>query len=225
MTDNILLVEDDLVMADTLRNGLEYNGYAVTLVTDGEAAVRFAVESRPALVMLDVMLPRLDGVSVCMRLRERKCEIPILMLTARKHEMDKVRGLKSGADDYVTKPFSFLELLARVEALLRRSKKAACARYSFGDVSVDFERYEATKGRDRLTLSHREFEILRFFVEHHGAIVTRDQLLHAVWGKPSSTLTRTVDVHVGKLRRKLGGMPDEQQVLLTVPGGGYKFIG
>jgi two-component system alkaline phosphatase synthesis response regulator PhoP len=222
----VLVVEDDAVMAMTLQSGFEFNGYSVTLARDGLTGLQLASEGNADLVVLDVMLPNMSGIDVCKRLRSQGNSIPIIMLTARGQEIDKVVGFKSGADDYLTKPFSFLELMARVEALMRRCSKevAAPEGYEFGDVSIDFEKYEATKGGEPLALSYREFEILKYFIAHRGAVVTRDELLRAIWGTPSATVTRTVDVHMAKLRKKIKGPEGGRDYILTVPGGGYKFI-
>jgi DNA-binding response OmpR family regulator len=173
------------------------------------------------------MLPKTRGLEICKTLRNAGSKVPIIMLTARGQEIDKVLGLKLGADDYVTKPFSFLELMARVEAVLRRSSREAGSleAYRFGDVSLDFRKYEATKGNRPLDLSPREFEIIKYFIEHRGQVVTRDQLLDAVWGYDSFPLTRTVDMHIAKLRQKIEATPGDPRFIITVHRLGYKFTG
>ena len=229
MTTRVLVVEDDEAMAVALRDGFTYEGYEVELARDGEAGLRLARESSPELMILDVMLPKMTGLEVCKTLRSEGSPLPIIMLTARGQEIDKVLGLKLGADDYVTKPFSFMELIARAEALLRRCGSGhgagRCGSLSFADVSVDFDRHEATKGEQPLDLSPREFRLLRHFAEHRGEVVTREQLLDAVWGYDTIPFTRTVDTHVAKLRKKIEDDPSDPQHLITVHRVGYKFVG
>jgi DNA-binding response OmpR family regulator len=222
----ILIVEDEPDMARGLQYNLEARGYDVVLAADGEAGFQAARAHRPDLVLLDVMLPKRDGYDVCRALRKVEPALPVLMLTARGGEDDLVLGLKLGADDYLRKPFSVTELLARIEALLRRS---ACAggtpqRVAFGRIVVDFERHQATRGSEPLELTPKEFEIVRYFAARSGAIVSRDALLNAVWGYTSAPNTRTVDAHIVKLRQKLEETPSEPKHLLTVHGIGYKFV-
>ena len=227
----VLIVEDDESMSIALRDGFGFEGYAVRLVGDGPSALEAFAEKRPDLIILDVMLPKLSGLEVCQRLRGEGHDVPIIMLTARGQEIDKVLGLKLGADDYVTKPFSFMELAARAEALLRRAGGSVGTvaespkRYSFGDVEVDFESHRATKGGAELELTARELRLLEHFVRHRGAVITRDQLLDEVWGYDSMPFTRTVDSHVAKLRKKIEQQPSSPRFLLTVHGLGYKFVG
>jgi two-component system alkaline phosphatase synthesis response regulator PhoP len=220
-------VEDDEAMSVALRDGFEYEGYAVTLAKDGEAGLQLASAATPDLVVLDVMLPRMTGLDVCKQLRAGGSGVPIIMLTARGQEIDKVIGLKLGADDYVTKPFGFMELMARAEAVLRRSagKAPAPDGYRFGEVALDFRRHEATKGGARLELSPREFQLLAFFVQHRGEVVTRETLLDAVWDYNSIPFTRTVDMHIAKLRKKLEDEPGDPRWIVTVHRLGYKFTG
>jgi len=224
---SVLIVEDDEAMSVALRDGFEYEGYSVTLAKDGEAGLQLASAATPDLVVLDVMLPRMTGLDVCKQLRAGGSGVPIIMLTARGQEIDKVIGLKLGADDYVTKPFGFMELMARAEAVLRRStgKAAAPDGYRFGEVALDFRRHEATKGGARLELSPREFQLLAFFVQHRGEVVTRDTLLDAVWDYNSIPFTRTVDMHIAKLRKKLEDEPGDPRWIVTVHRLGYKFTG
>ncbi len=223
----VLVIEDDDAMARALRDGFEYEGYRVTVARDGAAGLQAAVESAPDLIVLDVMLPKLSGLDVCKQIRAGGSRVPIIMLTARGQEIDKVLGLKLGADDYVTKPFGFLELAARVEALLRRAqgKSAGIDYYGFGDVAVDFKKHEVHKTGALIEISPRELRLLRYFIEHRGEVVTRDELLDAVWDYDSPPLTRTVDMHVAKLRRKLEDSTDEPRWIVTVHRVGYKFTG
>lgn len=222
----ILLVEDDDSMVVALRDGFEYEGYAVTVARDGETALELAVGDPPALVVLDVMLPKKSGLDVCRELRARGLDVPILMLTARGQEIDKVLGLKGGADDYVTKPFGFLELLARIEALLRRAGATRSPDVlRCGDLEIDLRGDEVQKGGRPVDLSARELRLLRYLVEHRGHVVSREQLLSAVWDYDEPPLTRTVDVHVAKLRKKLEDSPDDPRYICTVHGLGYKFVG
>jgi DNA-binding response OmpR family regulator len=223
----VLIVEDDDSMAVALKDGFEYEGFTVLLVRDGAAALARAAEVDPALVVLDVMLPKMSGLDVCKTLRAEGSTVPIIMLTARGQEIDKVLGLKLGADDYVTKPFGFLELMARVEALLRRTagRPAVLETHRFGDVVVNFKRGEVHKAGAAVELSARELRLLRYFIEHRGELVTRDQLLDAVWDYDHAPLTRTVDMHVAKLRRKIEDVPADPRWIVTVHRIGYKFTG
>jgi DNA-binding response OmpR family regulator len=223
----VLIVEDDQAMAVALRDGFTYEGYAVHVARDGAAGLRMAEERGHDLVILDVMLPRMSGLDVCRQLRSAGNDTPIIMLTARGQEIDKVLGLKTGADDYVTKPFSFLELMARVEAVLRRTSKSpeAVESVSFGDVEMNFKTFEASKGGRALELSPREFKMMKYFVEHRGEVVTRDQLLDHVWGYEGLPLTRTVDMHIAKLRQKIEDTPSDPHHVITVHRVGYKFTG
>ena len=229
MDNKILIVEDDDAMVVALQDGFGFEGYEVTTARDGVAGLRCARDGSPDLIVLDVMLPRLDGLEVCKRLRADGNDVPIIMLTARGQEIDKVLGLKLGADDYVTKPFSFVELAARAEALLRRASGSLGGRqaqsYRFGGISVDFRRHEARKDGKELPLTPREFRLLEFFVRHRGEVVARDQLLDAVWGYNTIPFTRTVDTHVAKLRKKIEDSPSDPRFLVTVHRLGYKFTG
>jgi DNA-binding response OmpR family regulator len=223
----VLIVEDDPSMAIALRDGFEFEGYTVTVAKDGPTGFRLATEKDLDIIILDVMLPQMSGLDVCKKLRNAGNSIPIILLTARGQEIDKVLGLKTGADDYVTKPFSFMELVARVEALLRRTSKhiANLEQYQFGDIILNFKKNEAMLGEEMLDLSPREFKILKYFIEHQGEVVTRDQLLDAVWGYDSFPFTRTVDTHIAKLRHKIKDDPSNARHILTVHRAGYKFIG
>jgi two-component system alkaline phosphatase synthesis response regulator PhoP len=223
----VLVVEDDDAMARALHDGFEYEGYRVVLARDGATGLRMARDENPDLVILDVMLPKLSGLDVCKQLRAQGNSVPVIMLTARGQEIDKVLGLKLGADDYVTKPFGFLELVARVEALLRRARGAEDAHesYRFGDIDVDFKKHELRKAGEPLEVSPRELRLLRYFIAHRGEVVGREVLLDAVWDYENAPLTRTVDMHVAKLRRKIEDSPAEPRWIVTVHRVGYKFTG
>ncbi|HEX8748847.1 MAG TPA: response regulator transcription factor [Pyrinomonadaceae bacterium] len=231
MTDKILLVEDDPGLVMALADLLSAEGYSAETASDGlEGLERASVDGRFDLIILDVMLPGKSGFDVCRDLRQRGVNTPILMLTARGQVIDKVLGLKLGADDYLTKPFEPLELLARIEAILRRRQTVTSsadspeAAYSFGSVRVDFRSTEVRRGDKRVELSAREFQLLRYFIEQRGATLSRRQLLHEVWGYETAILTRTVDVHVGLLRQKLEEDVKNPRHFLTVRGHGYKFV-
>ena len=222
----ILIVEDEPDMVLGLKDNFEFEGYEVLTASDGQAGLERARSQKPDLVVLDIMLPKLSGLEVCKTLRGEGFEGPIIMLTARGQEIDKVVGLELGADDYVTKPFSIRELLARVRAILRRTegKKKRLGRYQFSDLELDFEAYRATKGGQPLDLSPREFELLRYLIERKGEAVSRDRLLEDVWGYESYPSTRTVDTHIAKLRAKIGDSGSEPRWILTIHGVGYKFV-
>jgi two-component system alkaline phosphatase synthesis response regulator PhoP len=222
----ILIVEDEPDMVLGLRDNFEFEGYVVVTASDGAAGLEKARAEKPDLLILDIMMPKLSGLEVCKTLRGEGFEKPIIMLTARGQEIDKVVGLELGADDYVTKPFSIRELLARVRAILRRSdgSKRRLARYRFSDVELDFEIYRATRAGEPLEMSPREFELLRYLIERKGDTVSRDQLLEDVWGYESYPSTRTVDTHIAKLRAKIGDSGSEPRYILTMHGSGYKFV-
>ncbi|OLE67412.1 MAG: DNA-binding response regulator [Acidobacteria bacterium 13_1_20CM_2_68_7] len=223
----VLIVEDDDSMVAALRDGFEYEGYTVALARDGSAGLRLAVEARPDVIILDVMLPKMSGLDVCREVRKEGHTVPIIMLTARGQEIDKVLGLKLGADDYVTKPFGFLELMARVEAVIRRAtgRTARVDAFEFGAVKADFKHGEVRRDGRLLELSARELRLLQYFIERRGEVVSREQLLDAVWDYDSAPLTRTVDMHVAKLRKKIEERPAQPRFLVTVHGQGYKFNG
>ena len=227
-TARVLLVEDEPGLQLTLSDRLAAEGYQVETAGDGDTAIRRGGGEPFDLIVLDVMLPARNGFEVARTLRQQGVMTPILMLTARTQVVDPVVGLKLGADDYLTKPFDTLELLARIEALLRRapaSSGISLERYQFGDVVVDVRRAEVTKGGTQLELSAKEFQLLRYFIEHRGALLTRDELLEKVWGYEAMPVTRTVDVHVASLRQKLEQHPSTPEFIVTVHGLGYKFAG
>lgn len=222
----ILVIEDEPSMVLGLRDSLEYEGYEVSLASDGREGLDKASREKPDLILLDVMLPVISGIDVCRALRSQGIEIPILMLTARSQEIDKVVGLEIGADDYVTKPFSIKELLARVRAHLRRAAKqvAEIETFEFSDVKLDFKKYCASKQSQELELSAREFDILKFLIKNRDKIVTRNQLLDEVWGYTSNPITRTIDNHIAKLRRKIEDNPSDPRHIITVHRVGYRFV-
>lgn len=221
----ILIVEDDPAMSVALRDGFEFEKYDVEMAADGEEGLRVANRGDHDLMILDVMLPKKSGLDVCKELRRNGSHTPIIMLTARGQEIDKIVGLKLGADDYVTKPFSFMELLARVEAVLRRVNRVSAGdEYEFGDVRLDFRTYQATRTGAALELTPREFRILRYFIDHVGEVVSREALLNHVWGYDSSAFTRTVDTHMARLRQKIEAIPGEPRHFITVHRVGYKFV-
>jgi len=223
----ILIVEDEPQMANGLRDNLEFEGYMVRIARDGEEALRSAVQVVPDLILLDLMLPKRNGLDVCRELRRYGLNTPIIILTAKSQETDKVVGLEIGADDYVTKPFSVRELLARVHAQLRRtaSPEAGLETYRFGEIQVDFRRHHAARAGQSLTLTAREFDLLKYFVRRRGETIGRDELLDKVWGLRAYPLSRTVDNHISKLRQKIERWPAEPEYLITVHGFGYKFLG
>jgi DNA-binding response OmpR family regulator len=222
----VLIIEDDQLLAIALSAGLESEGYEARIAADGATGLRLALERDFDLIILDLMLPKTSGFDVCKQIRQAGNNVPVIFLTARNLEVEKVQGLKLGADDYVTKPFSMLELIARMEAVLRRSAREIemPESFHFGKVKVDFKRYEATKDGAKLELSAREFNILRFLIEHRGEVVRREQLLDGVWSYDSFPTTRTVDTHIAKLRQKIEDTPNNPQYLITIHGAGYKFI-
>jgi DNA-binding response OmpR family regulator len=228
-TAHVLIVEDDEAMSIALRDGFQYEGYSVTVAKDGEAGLQMATAELPDLILLDVMLPKMTGLDICKHLRGSGSAVPIIMLTARGQEIDKVLGLKLGADDYITKPFGFMELLARAEAVLRRARPSAPAAppdtYRFGDICVDFRRHEASRGSELIDLSPREFQLLAFFIQHRGEVIHREKLLDAVWDYNSIPFTRTVDMHIAKLRKKVEDNPSDPRHIVTVHRLGYKFTG
>jgi two-component system, OmpR family, alkaline phosphatase synthesis response regulator PhoP len=226
----LLLVEDEPGLVMTLTDRLAAEGFDVESATDAHTGLSKATSEHYDVIVLDVMLPGGNGFDICRAVRQKGVQTPILMLTARSQVVDKVVGLKLGADDYLVKPFEMAELLARIEALLRRSASTAAAAtatesHRFGDVTIDFRRAEVTKNGAPVELSAREFKLLRYFVEHRGAALSRDELLNEVWGYNAMPSTRTVDVHIAWLRQKIEDNPRHPQLILTVHGLGYKFAG
>lgn len=222
----ILIIEDEKNMVEGLKFNLEARDYRVIYALDGEKGLEKAAEDPPDLVLLDLMLPGLNGYEVCKRLKDTRPELPIVMLTAKSQEADIITGLDLGADDYITKPFSVLELLARINALLRRSHRHPDLPEVFrtGDLEVDFKQYQARKNGKPLNLSPREFDILQYLLERRGELVTRDDLLNRVWGYESFPYTRTIDAHIATLRKKIEEQPDKPALIITIHGKGYKFL-
>lgn len=230
MRGNVLFVEDEEALRMTVGDRLRNEGYAVDYAATGDEGFEKATHLPFDLIILDVMLPKRDGFDVCKGIRDAGLITPVLMLTARGQTNDKVNGLKIGADDYVTKPFNMLELMARVEALMRRAPirpapQAQAKTIDFGSIHVDLSGTEATRDGKPVNLSAREFQLLRYLVEHRGATVSREELLKQVWGYSADMYTRTVDVHVASLRQKLEDDPKQPKFILTVQGFGYKFKG
>ena len=227
MKKRLLLIEDEPGLVLTLTDRLTSEDYHVETALDGELGLARAAGEPFDLILLDVMLPKKNGFDVCRDLRQPGVATPILMLTARGQVVDKVVGLKLGADDYLTKPFEMIELLARIEALLRRAPATRHTpdAYQFGDVRIDFRRAEVERNGAPVEVSAKEFQLLRYFVEHAGAVLSREELLNKVWGYAALPTTRTVDVHVSWLRQKLEANPRHPQHILTVHGLGYKFVG
>jgi len=223
----ILIVEDEPAMVAGLRDNFEYEGYEVISAGDGAEGLERALADDPDLIVLDVMMPRMSGLDVCKQVKAKKPSLPIIMLTARGQEVDKVVGLELGADDYVTKPFSIRELMARVKAVLRRASPQSPEPevYRFSDVEVNVRRNEVTRNGSRVELSAKEFALLAYFVAHPAETLSRDRLLDAVWGYENYPNTRTVDTHIVHLRQKLEPNPEEPRFILTVHGTGYKFVG
>jgi two-component system alkaline phosphatase synthesis response regulator PhoP len=227
MKSKILIVEDEPAMVAGLRDNFEYEGYEVISAGDGVTGLERALTDSPDLVVLDVMMPRMSGLDVCKQLKAKRPSVPIIMLTARGQEIDKVVGLELGADDYVTKPFSIRELMARVKAVLRRSSTSAPAPdiYRFSDVEVNVRSNEVRRNGELVDLSSKEFALLEYFIAHPVETLSRDRLLDAVWGYENYPNTRTVDTHIVHLRQKLEPNPEEPRFILTVHGSGYKFVG
>jgi len=224
----ILIIEDDISILNVLKDVLVFKSYEVLTSADGESGYKAAVEKSPDLIILDIMLPKMDGFTLCKKLRDEGNMTPVLMLTAKGEEPDKVQGLDLGADDYVTKPFSLPELLARIRALLRRrqgqeTEKTPPDSIKLGDVVLDFNKYEAAKRGQPLSLSPKEFGVLRYLAARAGDVVTRDELLDEVWGYEKFPTTRTVDNHIAQLRTKIEEDPARPRYLLTVHGVGYKL--
>jgi DNA-binding response OmpR family regulator len=222
----ILAIEDDPAILRGLADNLRFESYEVLTATDGETGYALIREKQPDLIILDLMLPRMSGYEICRKARAERIQTPILMLTARGEEADRVLGLDLGADDYMSKPFSIRELLARIRALLRRAQPAKTLpdELRFDDVAVDFLSWEARKAGQPLEMTRKEFGILRFLASRAGEVVSRDELLNEVWGYENYPTTRTVDNHIAGLRAKIEADPAEPRHLRTVHGVGYKFV-
>jgi len=223
----ILLIEDNADLAFGLQRNLEFEGYEVEVSQDGPTGLARALDSEHEVVILDLMLPGMDGLTILQRMRSSKVETPVLILTAKSEELDKVRGLRTGADDYLTKPFGVLELIARVEALIRRSgsdnRGDTSGSYSFGNVEVDVETRSVRVGGDEVPVAPREFGLLVALLRGEGAAMSRHDLLRDVWGHKANVETRTIDTHIGELRRKLEPDPTTPRYILTVRKFGYRL--
>jgi DNA-binding response OmpR family regulator len=227
---NILIVEDELPMLQGLKDNLELEGYIVEGTTNGKEGLEKIRNNSYHLVLLDVMLPGMSGFDVCKTIRKENNQTPVILLTAKGEEIDKVLGLELGADDYITKPFSLRELLARIKSILRRSagtttENEANGKLFIGKLKVIFSSYQAFVGEDEVKMSHKEFEVLRYLWNHKNLIVSRDELMDKVWEYDSDITTRTVDNFIVKLRHKIESNPNEPKTILTVHGVGYKLIG
>jgi DNA-binding response OmpR family regulator len=225
--DKILIVEDDKAILLGLKDDLEYEGYNVSIASDGREGLELALEQEFKLIILDILLPKLNGFEVCKKLREAGKETPILMLTAaRTDEMDKVLGLELGADDYVTKPVGSRELVARAKAILRRVNRGEkiAETYEFGDMSVNFKSHEVLKAGKKLHLTALEFKLLKFLIEHRGQVLTRDNILDEAWGD-AIVSPRTIDPHIVHLRKKIEKNPSNPEYIISIRGVGYKFEG
>jgi len=225
MNQRLLIVEDELPMRTALKDCLEAEGYRVLTASDGEAGLERALKEKPDLVLLDIMLPKLDGFALCVELRRLALEIPVLMLTAKGQVHDRVTGLDAGADDYLVKPFSTDELLARVRALLRRTRRTGHAptALNLGDAQIDLLKQTALRGRKPVHLTAKEFAMLRLMAEAQGEPVTRERFLDVVWGYTAFPTTRTVDNHIASLRAKLESDPEQPRWIKTVHGVGYRL--
>lgn len=221
----IAIIEDEELIRKSLVMNLELEGFKVVTAQDGEEGVNLITQQKPDLVIMDVMMPRKDGLQACREIRVAGISTPLILLTARSSEVDKVLGLDLGADDYLAKPFGMLELIARVKALLRRIQRVTSIdEIRFSNVVVDFKAYRALRDSEPIELSAREYRLLRYLVSKQGNVVTRDELLDEVWGYNSYPTTRTVDNHIARLRQKIESNIDEPQHILTVHGVGYKFV-
>lgn len=228
MKEKILIIEDEEELVKGLKLNLVFEGYDVIWALDGEDGFNKAMKEAPDMILLDIMLPKKDGLDVCRELRQRNVSIPIIMLTAKGEEVDKVVGLEIGADDYITKPFSVRELMARVKARLRRRRneeKSVPSVYRFNDIEIDFIHFKVKRSRKEFDLTSLEVEILKYFVAHRGEVVTREALLDKIWGYESYPSTRTIDNHILKLRKKLEEDPAQAKYIFSVYGEGYRFMG
>jgi DNA-binding response OmpR family regulator len=221
----ILVIEDDISILRGLKDNLEYEGYAVIAETNGEKGLQLALNKKSDLILLDIMLPGMNGYEICRKLKKEKPELPIIMITARGSEIDKVSGLDTGADDYVTKPFSIPELMARIRALIRRIAVGPDIpdEYCFGNVKLDFKKYKAFRDNQEIKLSSKEFAIMEYFIRHDGEAVHRHDLLNEVWGYEAIPTTRTIDNFILDLRKKLEENPSKPRFIESVRDIGYRF--
>ncbi|MGH7398440.1 MAG: response regulator transcription factor [Candidatus Rokuibacteriota bacterium] len=221
----ILIVDDEPEMLRGLEDNLQFEGYQTVAAGDGKTGLALALSEAPDLILLDIMMPGMSGWDLCRELRQRGLDVPVIMLTARGEEVDRVLGLELGADDYVTKPFSLRELMARIRAVLRRpGPRQKFEEFAFGDVRVHLRARQAFKGGREVRLTRKEFDLLRYLVEHPGEVITRDRLLDEVWGYERFPTTRTVDTHILRLRQKFEDDPERPAHILTAHGQGYRFV-
>ena len=223
----ILIIEDELDLIKGLKLNLSDEGFEVDSAVTGTDGLRKAVEKAPDLIILDIMLPEMDGLEVCRKLRQKNISTPVIMLTAKGEEIDKVVGLELGADDYITKPFSIRELIARIKARLRNAEreiKPVPELYSFGDVEIDFAQFKVRRKGNELDLTSLELDILKYFIVHRGEVVSRNDLLDKIWGYERYPTTRTIDNHILKLRKKIEDDPSHPKHIISVYGGGYRFV-
>lgn len=228
MKKKILIIEDEEDLVKGLKLNLDDEGYEVSWAFNGEDGIRKALEEAPDLILLDIMLPRMNGLDVCRELRQKNVGVPVVMLTAKGDEVDKVVGLEIGADDYMTKPFGIRELLARIKAHLRREKREGIKVpnvYAFGEVEIDFSHFKIRRKRKEQDITSLECEMLKYFIVHKGEVVTRDMLLDKIWGYEKFPTTRTIDNHILKLRKKIEENPSHPRYILSVYGEGYRFMG
>jgi len=227
MAKKVLIIEDEPGISLSLKDEFESEGYSVFTAEDGEKGFKMVKQQKPDLVILDIMLPLLDGYEVCKKLRMEGDSTPIIMLTVKDKEIDRVLGLELGADDYVTKPFSLRELMARAKAVLRRTEERAkdLTDYKFGRIELDFKKYEARKKGKKLELTPLEFQMLKVFIQKKGQVVTRDDFLDKVWGEDNVSVSfRTIDSHVANIRKKIEDNPSRPKHILSIRGVGYKFV-
>jgi len=227
MKEKILIIEDELDLVKGIKMNLVDEGYEVDYALNGKEGLGKALKEKPDLILLDIMLPGIDGLEICKELRRNKVDIPILMLTAKGDEIDKVIGLEIGADDYISKPFSIRELLARIKAHLRRenrSDETVPGVFQLESMKIDFDHYKVIRKDDEIDLTSLEVDVLRYLIGQEGKVVSRDDLLDKIWGYEKYPTTRTIDNHILKLRKKIEIDPNHPQHILTVYGGGYRFV-
>jgi DNA-binding response OmpR family regulator len=228
MKKKILIIEDEQDLIKGLKLNLYDEGFDVDWAVNGTEGLRKAIEETPDLIILDIMLPEMDGLEVCRKLRQKNISTPVIMLTAKGEEIDKVVGLEIGADDYITKPFSIRELIARIKVRLRHAeneRKSVSELYSFGDIEIDFIKFKIKRKGKELDLTSLELDIVKYFINHRGEVVARNDLLDKIWGYESYPTTRTIDNHILKLRKKIEDDPSHPRYIISVYGGGYRFVG
>ena len=225
MVKTILIIEDDISILRGLKDNLSFEGYEILTSSDGQEGLLMAIENQIDMLLLDIMLPGMNGYDICQKLKKEKPDLPIIMITARGTEIDKVIGLDFGADDYITKPFSIPELLARIRAVLRRSLNSTkdIDRYTFGNITLDFKKFQAFVNSEEIKLSSREFAIMKYLIENEGEVIHRHDLLDKVWGYDVTPSTRTVDNYMLDLRKKFEKDPANPKYIISVRGAGYRF--